>query len=118
MSTKTQQLTGTINGVDVEKLGATIAAVSGEPTLAEFTFRLENKWIDGGKNRSSIGDFYGVGAEQKPRATPFVASADEPEVLLGEDTAPNPVEWLLHGLAACMTTTMAYHAAAKGIHIE
>ena len=44
--------------------------------------------------------------------------ADEPPVLLGRDSAPNPVEYLLHALAACVTTSMVYHAAAKGIRIE
>jgi uncharacterized OsmC-like protein len=44
--------------------------------------------------------------------------ADEPAVLLGEDSAANPVEYLLHSLAACLTTSMVYHAAARGIHIE
>jgi uncharacterized OsmC-like protein len=45
-------------------------------------------------------------------------AADEPPALLGRDTAANPVEYVLHALAGCMTTTMAYHAAARGIEIE
>jgi uncharacterized OsmC-like protein len=45
-------------------------------------------------------------------------SADEPEVLLGTDRAANPVEHLLHALASCVTTSMVYHAAARGIAIE
>ena len=44
--------------------------------------------------------------------------ADEPPVLLGEDRGANPVEYVLHALAACMTTSMVYHAAARGITIE
>ncbi|HTS07832.1 MAG TPA: OsmC family protein, partial [Candidatus Eisenbacteria bacterium] len=44
--------------------------------------------------------------------------ADEPAVLLGEDSAANPVEYLLHALAACLTTSMVYHAAARGIQIQ
>ena len=44
--------------------------------------------------------------------------ADEPAILLGNDIAANPVEYLLHSLAACLTTSMVYHAAARGIHIE
>ncbi len=43
---------------------------------------------------------------------------DEPPVLLGDDNAPNPVEYVLSALAGCLTTTMAYHAAARGIEIE
>jgi uncharacterized OsmC-like protein len=44
--------------------------------------------------------------------------ADEPAVLLGKDAAANPVEHLLHALASCLTTSMVYHAAARGISIE
>jgi uncharacterized OsmC-like protein len=38
-------------------------------------------------------------------------------VLLSGDTGPNPVEYILHGLAGCLTTSMVYHAAARGIAI-
>lgn len=49
---------------------------------------------------------------------PFVLEADEPAILLGKDLAANPVEHLLHALASCLTTSMVYHAAARGIQIE
>ena len=35
------------NGVDVEKLGATIEAVQNDPSLAKFEFRAKNNWING-----------------------------------------------------------------------
>jgi uncharacterized OsmC-like protein len=44
--------------------------------------------------------------------------ADEPETLLGTDRGANPVEHLLHALASCVTTSMVYHAAARGIAAE
>ena len=44
--------------------------------------------------------------------------ADEPTVLLGKDAAASPVEHLLHALASCLTTSMVYHAAARGIYLE
>jgi uncharacterized OsmC-like protein len=44
--------------------------------------------------------------------------ADEPPILAGEDKGPNPVEHLLNALAACLTTTLVYHAAIRGIEIE
>ena len=28
------------------------------------------------------------------------------------------MEYVLHALAACLTTSLVYHAAARGIHIE
>lgn len=108
----------TINGVNTERMGATVQAVQQDPALATFRFRASNTWINGGHNRSMIKSFYGAGAEDTVRTKPFVVDAAEPPVLLGEDQAPNPVEYVLHALAACLTTSLVYHAAARGIRIE
>jgi len=111
-------MSGVINGVDVDRLGATIQAVQQNTSLATFRFRAKNRWIDGGHNRSTIQSFYGAGKEDMVRTQPFVLDADEPPVLLGKDQGANPVEYVLHALAACLTTSLVYHAAARGIHIE
>ena len=110
--------TSIINGVNVTALGETVQAVQGEPGIAKFQFRAKNQWLRGGLNRSSIQGFYGACAEDSNRTEPFVLDNAEPPALLGEDEAPNPVEYVLHALAGCMTTTMVYHAAARGIRIE
>lgn len=107
-----------INGVDVERLQAIIAAVTQQPAIADFTFRSNNNWINGGHNRSVIQGFYGACQEDDSRNHPFVLDNDEPDVLLGEDHGANPVEYILHALAGCLTTTLVYHAAAAGIRIE
>lgn len=109
---------GVINGVDVDRLGETMEAVRRTPSLATFQFRAANRWVDGGHNRSTIQGFYGAGQEDTIRTKPFVLDADEPPVLLGEDQGANPVEFVLHALAACLTTSLVYHAAARGILIE
>lgn len=106
-----------MNGVDVDRLFETIEAIKQMPRLADFKFRLRNRWINGGLNRSTIKNFYGAEKDNQ-RQEPFVLDADEPQVLLGEDTAPNPVEYLLHALVACVTTSLVYHAAAKGIKLQ
>lgn len=111
-------MSGVINGVDVDRLGTTIQAVQQNTSLATFRFRAKNRWIDGGHNRSTIQSFYGAGKEDTTRTQPFVLDADEPPVLLGKDQGANPVEYVLHALAACLTTSLVYHAAARGIHIE
>lgn len=111
-------MTGVINGVDVDRLGATIQAVQQNTSLATFRFRAKNRWIDGGHNRSAIQGFYGAGQEDATRTMPFVLDADEPPMLLGKDQGANPVEFVLHALAACLTTSLVYHAAARGIRIE
>ena len=107
-----------INGVNVEALGTTIKAIQGQADLAKFQFRATNKWINGGHNRSTIKEFYGAGQEDTTRTEPFVLEADEPPVLLGEDHGANPVEFVLHALASCLTTSLVYHAAAQGIIID
>lgn len=59
-----------------------------------------------------------AGGEDTTRSRPFVYDNDEPPVLLGENRGANPVEYLLHGLAGCVTTTFVYYAAANGVQIE
>jgi uncharacterized OsmC-like protein len=106
-----------LNGVDRGKLFGTIEAIKADPSLARFQFRLTNRWVNGGENRSRIEGFYGAGAEMQ-HAQAFSLVNDEPEVLLSADTAPNPVEYVLHALAGCLTTSLVYHAAARGIAVR
>ena len=106
------------NGVNVSELMNTITAVSEDASLANFIFKAENKWLGGGHNRSSIQEFFGCGQTDTTRTEPFVLDADEPAVLLSSDKGANPVEYILHGLAGCMTTSMVYHAAAREIEIS
>lgn len=113
-----QQEPVVMNGVSVTGIFETIDAIKDDIELANFQFRASNKWIDGGHNRSMIKGFYGCRVEDESRTEAFVLDADEPPVLLGQDRGANPVEFVLHGLAACLTTTMVYHAAARGIEIE
>jgi uncharacterized OsmC-like protein len=111
-------MTSTVNGVDLDQLAQTIQAIQGAPSIADFQFRAENAWLGGGHNRSKIAEFDGGGQKDVARATRFVMNADEPPVLLGSDQAPNPVEYVLHALAACLTTSLVYHAAARGVTIR
>ncbi len=106
------------NGVDVTALMATIDAVKADAKVADFQFRARNQWQHCGQNSSVIQGFRACGAEDGSRSAPFVLAADEPGVLLGTDQAPNPVEYVLHALAACVTTSIVYHAAARGIQIR
>lgn len=107
----------TRNGVNVDELFNTIDAVKKTPVIAKFRFRANNEWFDGGHNRTTIKDFYGIQKDHKHDAT-FKLDADEPPLLLGTGKGPNPVEYLLTALAACVTTALVYHAAAKGIVLK
>jgi len=113
-----QQDNKTCNGLNLEQMGQTVDALNNDPQLAQFEFRARNQWIDGGENRSIIQDFYGAGAEDESRSEPFVYSNGEPPILLGNNEGANPVEYLLHALAGCVTTTTVLHATARGIPIH
>jgi uncharacterized OsmC-like protein len=105
------------NGVDTAKMFGTLDAIAAQPELARFQFRATNRWIDGAHNRSEVRAFYGAGQEDVSRAEAFTCDAGEPAVLLGTDTGPNPAEALLHALAACLTTSLVYVAAARGVEL-
>jgi uncharacterized OsmC-like protein len=109
------------NGVDTEQLYGTLDAIKAQPELGVFQFRAANRWIDGAHNRTTIRGFYGAGQEDMTRESEFVLDAGEPAILLGHDTGPNPAEYLLHALAACLTTSLVYVAAARKVrltHVE
>lgn len=114
---KTKNALEKTNGVDVDRLFGTIDAIKKTPTIAKFNFRIQNQWLDGAHNRSEVRGFYGAG-QDIDHPTRFVLDADEPDILLGQSKGANPVEYLLHALAACVTTSMVYHAAAKGVEIK
>jgi len=118
MSTATLTKSKIVNGVDVTALGETIDAINGNAEIAKFNFRATNKWMGGDKNRSTIKEFTGALAEHRDGVQAFIVDNGEHPVLLGHDEAPNPVEWLLHALIGCMTTTTAYHSAARGIVVD
>lgn len=104
------------NGVDVTALFQTIDAVKGNTEIAQFQFRARNRWLGGDHNRSVLEGFRGACQENR-HARPFELDNGEPPVLLGAGRHANPVEYVLHALVGCLTTTMAYHAAARGIDI-
>ena len=107
-----------VNGVNVNQVMKVIDSVQKDPDNARFQFRLNNRWIHGGLNRSRIKGFFADGREDETRTEAFVVDADEPAITAGGDSAPNPMEYVLHSLASCLTSTMVYHAAVQGIKIE
>jgi uncharacterized OsmC-like protein len=106
------------NGVDVDRLVATVGAVHGDPNLAKFTFRARSSWETGGRNKGEIREFEHAGAVTTERPQAFELIGDEPPVLLGTNAGPNAVELVLQALAFCYAVGYAYNAAAKGIEIE
>jgi uncharacterized OsmC-like protein len=105
------------NGVDTTVLFGTLDAIKADPSIARFRFRARNRWLGGAHNRTTIRDFYAANQEDTSRAEEFLIDAGEPAILLGTDTGPNPAEYLLHALAACLTTSLVYVAAARGVEL-
>jgi len=117
MTNNTQTNTSLVNGVDRDKLFGTVDLIKATPGLAKFTFKVRNEWLDGAHTRSTVHTFFGAGTDFE-HPVKFELDADEPAILLGADQGPNPGEYLLHALAACVTSAIVYHAAARGISIE
>jgi uncharacterized OsmC-like protein len=113
-ATETKRERKPLNGVDVPTLFATINAVREQPELASFQFRATNRWVKGTHSRSRMGSFNGAGGEHSHKSD-IQYDADHPEVLVGGDEGPTPVEFVLHALAACLTAGIGNIAAARGV---
>jgi uncharacterized OsmC-like protein len=102
------------NGVPVQKLFATIDKVRQNPEIAAFRFTAKNRWLEGTASRSTIHEWSGGGGDHV-HVQAFSFDADHPT--LGNGYGPTPQEYLLHGLAACITAGIATTAAARKIDL-
>jgi len=105
------------NGVNVQALLDARTALVDAPEAAEFTWRASTEWVSGTHSKSTVQGFFGLGAEQEHRST-FTYSADHPEVFASEDHGPAPVEFVLVGLAACLTAGVAAVAQNRQIQLN
>ena len=116
-TTQPRKTRAPLNGVDTPTLFGTLDVVKGQPDLARFQFRARNRWQSGTLSETTIESFSGAGGEHTHKTT-FTVKADHPAVLVGEDRAPLPIEYLLHALATCITGGIANIAAARGIALR
>lgn len=107
-----------VNGLDLGRLYGTIDAFKCRPELARFVFRAQNRWLEGPRSQSRIRSFYGAGVEQRASGESFLLDSDSAPVLFGEDRAACPQEYLLHAIAACLTSTLVAQAAARGVGLD
>ena len=105
------------NGVNVEALLAAREALTNAPAAAQFKWRAACEWKDGTHSHSTVEGFYGLGEEQH-RKTTFKFDADHPEVFASEDNGATPVEYVLVGLASCLTGGIAAIAQYRGIQLR
>jgi uncharacterized OsmC-like protein len=106
--------TATVNGVDTEVLFATLDAVKGMPAAAQFQFRVNNEWVSGTHSRGTVHSYFGVG-EERTHTEAWTFDVDHPVELVATDKGPTPVEYLLVGLAGCITAGIGNIAAARGV---
>jgi uncharacterized OsmC-like protein len=105
------------NGVNVTALLGARDALSGAPEAAQFTWRAACTWRKGTHSHSTVAGFTGLGAEQQHRAT-YEFDVDHPECFASEDNGATPVEYVLVGLAGCLTAGIASVAQLRGIQLR
>jgi uncharacterized OsmC-like protein len=105
------------NGVNVEALLAAREALKGAPEAAKFKWRASCKWQNGTHSETKIEGFHGLGQEQKHKSS-FSFDADHPEIFASEDQGITPVEFMLVGLASCLTAGVAAVAQNRGIQLR
>ena len=105
------------NGVNVQALLEAREALTGAPDAAQFTWRASSKWENGVHSTTSIQNFFGLGEEQSHK-TEAVFDADHPEVFAASDNGITPIEYLLVGLASCLTAGVASVAQNRGIQLR
>jgi uncharacterized OsmC-like protein len=105
------------NGVNVEALLGAREALTTAPEAAQFQWRASCDWVNGTHSRSTIESFFGLGEEQNHRRK-TVCDTDHPEVFASEDNGPTPVEYVLIGLAGCLTAGIAAVAQNRSIQLN
>ena len=105
------------NGVNVQALLDAREALKGAPEAAQFTWRATSTWQNGVHSTTKIQSFHGLGQEQAHKAE-HVFDADHPEVFAAEDNGVTPIEYLLVGLASCLTAGVASVAQNRGIQLR
>ncbi len=105
------------NGVNVEALLQAKAALSEAPEGAHFKWRAISEWINGTHSRATVEGFYGLGGEQHHRRS-FEFDSDHPEIFASADQGATPVEYVLVGLAGCLSAGIASVAQYRNIQLH
>src|SRR4026208_2385735 len=105
------------NGVNVGALLAAREALKGAPEAAKFKWRATCKWQNGTHSETKLQNFFGLGQEQKHHSE-CSFDADHPEIFASEDLGATPIEYVLVGLASCLTAGIAAVAQNRGIQLR
>ena len=105
------------NGVNVQALLDAREALKGAPEAAKFTWRASCKWQKGTHSTTNVQSFFGLGGEQQHK-TETSFEADHPEIFASDDKGITPIEYVLVGLASCLTAGVASVAQNRGIQLR
>lgn len=115
METNTQ--IDSTNGINTTVQNKIREALKQNPEMAQVTFKASNDWKGGTQSRSTVEEFSMAG-QNHPHTQSFDIPTDLPNPFLGNDEAPTPAEYALHGLASCMNTTLIYNCSMRGIKVH
>ena len=105
------------NGVNVQALLDARGVLEGAPEAAQFTWRASSSWQNGAHTSVRVQNYFGLGEEQSHK-TEFGFDADHPETFAADDNGITPIEYLLVGLASCLTAGVAAVAQHRGIQLR
>jgi uncharacterized OsmC-like protein len=105
------------NGVNVAALLGAREALGKTPEAARFKWRASSEWIRGTHSRATVNGFFGLGGEQQHRQT-YQFDSDHPEIFASEDNGATPLEFVLVGLAGCLSAGIASIAQHRNIQLK
>jgi uncharacterized OsmC-like protein len=105
------------NGVNVQALLDARGALADAPDAAQFTWRASSRWQNGVHSKTTIQNYFGLGEEHSHKDTSEF-DADHPDVFAATDNGITPIEYLLVGLAGCLTAGVASVAQNRGIQLR
>ena len=105
------------NGVNVGALLEAREALTAAPEAAQFKWRATCNWENGTHSSSKVEGFFGLGEEQK-HIKEYSFDADHPEIFASADKGATPVEFVLVGLASCLTAGIAAVAQHRDIQLK
>lgn len=115
MSTAVLETNHMVNGLNVNDVLGLVEAVKENSDAGKTRWSVASTWQGGTRNRATVRS-YEIGGEQVMR--PFTIDVDEPLELGGTNTKPNPQEYLLAALNACMIVGYAALSALEGVQLE
>jgi len=105
------------NGVNIEAILGARAAMAETPAAAQFQWRARSEWANGTHTKTTVEDFFGAGGEQT-HTKAFTFDTDHPEIFASADNGATPVEYVLVGLAGCLTAGVASVAQNRGVQLN